>query len=857
MARLAFLGDYIVNSGDTCAKRTFMRTSTCLSSIVLLGLTAELSCQLVEGHEVTIAADGKAKFAIGIAVDASEQMNLLATTFSTYLAKISGAEFHVERGIDGRGIVLRVDQPKDLAVFGRERYSIRSHANGVTLAGTTESALEHAVWDFLYRLGYRQFFPGETWEVVPQWKTIRVDLNVAESPDYHFRRIWYGFGTWDYNREPWLDWCRKNRMGGSMEVRSGHAYGGIIRAKQAVFDEHPEFYALIDGKRNVHPQAKLCIGNAKLRQTVVEFAKEYSERQSDEDCISMDPSDGGGWCECKLCQSIGSPSDRALTLANQVADAVKPRYVGMYAYNYHSPPPTIRVQPNVCINAATAFIKGGRTIDEIISGWSAKGAKIGIREYYAVSTWDRDLPGAARGSNLEYLATTLPDFHSKGARFLNSESSDNWGCNGLGYYFSSRVMWNLDEAARRDEIVEDFLDKSFGPAKEPMREFYALIDGSNKASKLVYGDLLARMYRLLDKAGGFVTGDSTQQERIDDLILYTRYADLYDRYRNASGAGRQQRFEQMIRHVYRMRRTMMVHAKGLYRDVVARDRTVNIPENATWGIPETQNPWKSSEPFSSDEIAGYLREGIANYKPIELDFEPKEFSDNLVPAAPLKLRAVPAGQASRARGLRSWYTRLDDAGEIVLNITGGLIAHYRDRGNVKVSVWQLGGASESDQRTTLVAKDNSVPPDGKQRTIRIAVKQAGLYRIDITDGNDLTQVTWPAGQPMTMKMSLDDHPRSLNGRWYLWFYVPRGTKKIGMYVQTTGGSVLRPDGETAMSLDKRPGQYISVDVPTGMDGQLWKLRHIAGRICLMNVPPFLAQSPDELLLPADVVRLIK
>ena len=56
--------------------------------------------------------------------------------------------------------------------------------------------------------------------------------------------------------------------------------------------------------------------------------------------------------------------------------------------------------------------------------------------------------------------------------------------------------------------------------------------------------------------------------------MYTRYADLYDRYAQAEGLARQAAFEVLIRHTYRMRATMMVHAKALYRDLAARDKRV-------------------------------------------------------------------------------------------------------------------------------------------------------------------------------------------------------------------------------------------------------------------------------------------
>ena len=81
-------------------------------------------------------------------------------------------------------------------------------------------------------------------------------------------------------------------------------------------------------------------------------------------------------------------------------------------------------------------------------------------------------------------------------------------------------LWNI--------IVDDFLEKSFGPAKQPMGQFYALIEGSNKSARLVFDDVLARMFRLLGEAQGLAADDRAVLRRIDDLILYSRYCELFD-----------------------------------------------------------------------------------------------------------------------------------------------------------------------------------------------------------------------------------------------------------------------------------------------------------------------------------------
>jgi hypothetical protein len=66
-----------------------------------------------------------------------------------------------------------------------------------------------------------------------------------------------------------------------------------------------------------------------------------------------------------------------------------------------------------------------------------------------------------------------------------------------------------------------------------------------------------------------------------------------------------------------MRNTMMIHTKALYRDLIRRDKSVSIPEGATWLVPEQVNPWKSSVPFSEVELGQYVAEGIVRYHPGE------------------------------------------------------------------------------------------------------------------------------------------------------------------------------------------------------------------------------------------------
>jgi hypothetical protein len=798
-----------------------------------------------------LAESGKPLQTIIVSPDASAETKSSAATLAEFLGRISGAKFDVNTGDGAGGIVVgRAEEFPSLKTgvkfdpadaTKREEYLLRSHEKGVWLLGATDLAVRHAVWDLFYRLGYRQFFPGKNWEIIPVQPRLAVAVDAFERPAYHSRRIWYGYGAGDYAKAPYRKWCEKNRAVQGIELNSGHSYDGILSRNKAAFAAHPEYLGLVGGERK---STKFCISNPGLRQLVVDDALAQFAKDPERQSVSLDPSDGGGWCECDGCAKIGSVTDRALTLANTVAAAVTAKHpgklIGMYAYSQHSPPPGITAHPAVVISVATAFITGGFTVDQLLDGWSKRATTLGIREYYSVNTWDRDLPGAARGGNPDYLKRTVPHFHEKSARFLSAESSDNWGPNGLGYYLAARMLWDVREAQRTDELTADFLEKCFGSARAPMAKFYALLDGAKRQP--LCDNLIGRMYRLLDEARG-LTRDAATLARLDDLTLYARYVELWLDYSTAKDAKRQAAFEAMIRHTYRMRGTMMIHALALYRDVDARDKSVNIPTEAKWNVPEGKNPWKSSTPFTPEELDGFRRDGIANRR--LLDFTPVSFSSELVPATRLNLTSggKPGTMGIYSRAPRNYFSWVGkEPVTFALHVTAGII--YQRNGPAKVDLYP---AAEAEGKSVAHAE---VPPTRTEQPVELKSTFTGLHRIEITGGG-AAQTTWADGVTMTVESSFE-HPGNLHGRWTLFFYVPRGTKVVGGF--SHGPGTLRDaSGVVAHTFEAKPG-FFSVAVPSGEDGRLWKFESCAGDKMLMTVPPFLARSATELLLPREIVE---
>jgi hypothetical protein len=850
-----------------------------LSILFLLLLCTPLCAQ----SSTRLAEGGKALLPIIVSQNATEATKNDAATLAVYLGKISGTTFETKSG-DGRSGIA-VGTFHDFPALGlekefdasdptrREEYILRSTATGVLLIGASDTAVQDAVWDFLYRLGYRQFFPGAHWEVVPNKPNLQIAVNVKEKPDYLARRIWFSYGTWPDNNARMSQWSAKNRAVSGVHLNTGHAYSGIISRNKAEFAAHPEYISAPDGvpKAPVTPRetqsAQLDISNPGLRQLVINDALRTFETSPQTDSVSVDPNDGGNWGNSAAEQKLGSISDRVTLLANEVAEAVNKKYpgkyIGFYAYNKHSPPPSIRVHPNVVVSVATAFISGGFSVDQLIEGWQKQGATIGMREYYSIIHWDKDLPGKARAGRPEHLAETIPHFYGKGARFMSAESSDNWGPNGLGYYLAARMLWDVDEAKNVDALIEDFLEKSFGPAKEPMREYYGLINGIGHATpRPLSEDYIGHMFRAL-QAAYKTTDDPGIRARLDDLALYARYVELYLEYSSSAGEARQTNYENLIQFAWRIRDTHMLHSLAIYRTGM-RDKGVKIPVEASWKVPEKDkktgkplNPWKQSTPFTPEEVQALVQNGVARNK--LLDFEPKKFSGDLMPTSTLNLPPVPHTEFVRWRNVQEYWIWAERPGAVSFWATAGTI--YKNRGPAKAQFFAADEsveAAEGEEEETegeLLAPvpltQTDIPNDGLEHDFSFDAPRAGLYRIRVTDKAMGTTLRFPENTRVAVRSVLNT-TTGFHGRWKLYFYVPQGTQRVGGFAYG-GGLIRNADSKVVFIFPAKDG-YFSIPVEAGQDGKLWAFEAANGNIGLMTVPPYLVRSEQELLLPREVVE---
>lgn len=804
-----------------------------------------------------LAKQGKSLCNIVVAADASPSTKAAADDLAYYLGKISGTTFSVISGDGSQGIVLgthgefpEVNVGKDLEIRGfdgLEAFTIRTEDERLLLIAATEQGVPHAVFHLLEKLGCRWFFPAKEWEVLPFHPTLSVSLNESERPAILNRRVTFGGGSLNYKE--YEQWLRRNRQVNSYHAAQGHNYHRIIIENSEAFKNHPEYYALRDGRRATEAPTQLCLSNPELRKIINKWAVESLQRDSTKMMISLEPNDNHNHCQCEECAKIGTISDRVFGLANEVARTLSRtlpgRGVGILAYAVHSEPPSFDLEPNVYLNLAIGANNGRYRYHELLNLWRLRAKNIGVYEYFSVWYWDLDLPPGGRAANTAYLREEFSwDWYKNNNIIsLNGESGDNWGINGRGYYLLSKLMWNPKVDA--DAILQDFVDKAFGPAAPAMKRYYERLDPGN--DPLVNDHLIQQCFADVQEASRAATGLPDVQARLDHLKQYLRYVELRHRYDAAKVPEvKKEILFQIIDHTYRTRHTGMNHwvmmAKGWFPQEALRydDMALDIE-----GHKDTPRPWLHEEPYTHEETEALFQAGLASLPPLPI--VDRSFSRDLVTVDfdLLEAKIVPM-DIRYYSGKEATFVMTSSHGEpLILEPTFGLVEIRRGDPPAEYRVTDASGK---------LITEGKVPLDKKLHRLEIAVPASGHYWVTLKDGMSACHLTAPPEQPLVLAL---DRKRSLTGippYQKMYFYVPKGTKEV-QYTQQgiTSVEVLGPDGSPLEEIQPKAAGIVRIAVPKDFDGKVWSLpRQPLRYLTFYNIPNYLAASPQYLLVPREV-----
>lgn len=808
-------------------------------------------------EKIEIAKNKKALVPIIISENAGENIKNLAKELAYYLKKITDADFEIKTSNEKSGIILGTIQEfpeKTIApklqiynVFdGKESYAIKSEKDRLLLIGATESGTSHAVFRFLEIIGCRWFFPAKEWEVIPKINNLSISVEEYDRPAFLSRRIWYGFGLFDRKQgkslEDYNAWVRHNRMGGSLKISFGHSWQNIIAENKQIFEQHPEYLALYKGKRQ---GTKFCISNPDLRKLVIQWALDYFKKRPDADMVSLEPSDGLGHCECEECLKMGSVSERVFYLANEVAKAIAKEYpgklVGLYAYADHSEPPSFKLEPNVWIQRTAGFTYGKYSSEELMKLWPEYCQNMGYYEYLSVYLWDWDMIPGGRGANIPYLKKQIPLYYQNKGKTLDCESGNNWGPHGRGYYIASKLMWNPN--ADVDALLEDFYKKAFGPAAQVMKRYYERIDPGN--TPLKSENLIGEALRDLDEASKIAKDSPEILARINHLKQYMHYVRLWWDYTHTKDKETKKQIAlEVLKWTYRTRYTYMNHWEAFHQYLAPKlAEEFNEPSwTSFYKDAKTPKPWAEETQVSAEETEKIFQEDLKRFPVVKID--ETKFSQELVPAGFTSNNPAETRQKYQGKVTYAMYSKNGEP--IECTITTGIIAHYRNRKPAEYILTDKDGKEIARQR---------LPLDGEVHPVKISVPAPGLYFLTIDDSSAGFAFTANPGALCVIIQKKGVSLHHMGHMQQLHFYVPKGIKQIQYFIDnSTPHELYGPDGKLIKKVEG-DDVFITVQVPEGLDGKVWSVRHLAlGQLWFFNIPSYLAASPDALLIPKEIAE---
>jgi hypothetical protein len=809
-------------------------------------------------------AEGKALCGGVVSVPGSTNSVLLdaAADFARCLEKATGRKFSVTNAVAPLGFVLGVASNPELAgapglerlaKMGKEAFLVHSDGNGrVWIAGSTPQGAQHGAYAFLGKLGFRWYLPGDAWEVVPPLKSVSGKVELCDAPVFRARGF---FGTGAFGGKLPIDpemklsrrwdlWKRRNLLGGEYQI-GGHSYESFNLQNKAEMTAHPEYRPEIGGQRVEFNQGmKLCYATPGLQAlfTSNRLAVLRATVQQDPDAprafaVSVEPSDGGGHCECAGCRKLGSVSDRVFTLANVVARAVAKEFPGrcvnILAYNEHAAVPSIDIEPNVFVKIVPyGFQRTGLSPEEFITAWAAKVKRLGVYDYWAIPDWAHCLPLPPT----RYL-DRVRFWHEKGVESFLGESVYSAGSAGYAWFLTARRLWN--PATDLGPVSDDFFNGSFGKAAPPVRRMFARWDVPENYFPLTEQEL-ALAFRDLAEANQLAGDDEAIRGRLDDLKRYVVYLQLWHEFQLAAHGTpeRVERARKLVLHGYRVYDSAMVHSFRMSQLIINRYVSAKEPNaelQKEWFGKDAKG-WATVTPLGREELDRLVAEGVAKYKPV--DIESRAFSSDLVPLSP----KLPVGAPDPARG---WFFM--GTHEFALWLPEGqkeakLRILFRD--------WDRKVRPDHLIVTDAAGKvvvDKECPGDNEEREYALALPSPGHYRLKVAD----LKLGYRLRPPAALHFAILGNATSGDLCPRTWFFVPKGLKRIA--IRTDAGAHLKlfdADGKPVPLAGER---LLWADVPAGQDGRPWSFSGFKSStpLRMLNCPQAFSLTPDTLLVPKE------
>ena len=553
-----------------------------------------LACLLIGGTAYAEAGNvlfnnRKTTYSIVVSREASPSEQTAAQELQYYLYNIGNTEFPITNNLNAKGrkivvgynaLTARLTGLKSAPQRMDEGFTYRNVGSDLVIYGGRERGTMYGVFSFLERefgvhwftSAYTQLFQRRAWSFGR--------LNHSERPAFSFRFSNYACTARD------AVWSAHNRESGrsNLSVKYGnnvnaywgcHSMGDFVNVKQ-LFDKHPEYFALVDGKRYSDLNSQPCMSNPEVFRLCEQGIIDQMRR--DTTCLIYDVSqvDNARFCECEKCKAIenqygGTHSGIMLWFVNRMADTIRQlfpnKYISTFAYQHsQAAPKNIKPKDNVVIRLAPIHCCYGHPYtnrcneenSELmtdIEAWS----KIAPRLFI----WDYVVDFGQYMAPWPNFRTLGPDLQT----YVDNNAMGVFDCadyNGVGGEFDEmkawvrcRLMWNpkLDV----DSLAHVFIFGYYGKSAPKIFQYYMLcqelINPDThlgiyiKEDEYVYNDTFVRNGKeVLDDALK-AAENTTIRERVERVKLQLLYLESARNSLLSAGNGTWAAFRKEVAHL--------------------------------------------------------------------------------------------------------------------------------------------------------------------------------------------------------------------------------------------------------------------------------------------------------------------
>ncbi|WP_166670748.1 DUF4838 domain-containing protein [Olivibacter sp. XZL3] len=499
-------------------------------------------------NQFFLVKGGQSSYCIALPKDASSEEKKGAEELQKYLQKFTGAQLVInQEGAVGTQKAIYIgnsEKARKSDIFAgvkNDGIKIAVRNGDLFIGGNSRKAPVYAVYSFFQKIVGVEYLAPNVWQT-PKSRDVFVDENFSliENPTFIFRDI-YNEIAYD---PLYMDW---HKITHALDRGAGYSEWGAFAHTSfrlvpptTYFSKHPEYYSLINGKRQA---VQLCYSNPE----VLSVLKQALERQVKSKpkakywFVAMEDVDKVCQCDnCKKEHDVYGVSGQLVRFVNNVAAAFPSETIVTLAYDQtrFAPKPGVKPASNVliCYAPSGAFhnvsyaSSANSTVDKHLQGWKAITNNLMIWDYTDFY------------SNVLLPYPTLPTFKANinyfkdnGIKYVYEEGFEKLkggDLHELKTYVLAKLLW--DPSLSQEDLEKNFTEAYYGKAGKHVLEYLNALKANvakEKSALRFWGgqqgylkpQYLEQYDRILDKAAKAVAGDSVLQERVDRTRIGVDY----------------------------------------------------------------------------------------------------------------------------------------------------------------------------------------------------------------------------------------------------------------------------------------------------------------------------------------------